>query len=293
VVELNSKFKYEEVEEEKEERMSLKGLFRQNSSSSIASQASLPASQNDANGTGSSGTFGRPRDGVDTTRVSGGSFSINSTGSQLELIRENNNHSPDSPTPFNLLQQDSSFTNFAFQADPEEEDIVDENPRPDSDLEKNKTEEEERRHFEADIHAPSERRHAESPDLSHAKLNGGLEGTDSSHSLRSAKLETNSSCDNRINESEENEEPVEPSKPLLFLIHGISGSSDIWKSQFEYFHDHGYEIIAPDLLGHGLSSTPNTAKYYLFESLVQDLATVFDHFIADERKVVIVGHGYG
>jgi len=83
------------------------------------------------------------------------------------------------------------------------------------------------------------------------------------------------------------------SKPLLFFIHGISGSSDIWKSQFKFFHELGYEIVAPDILGHGMSSTPDKAKHYLFESLVQDLVAVFDHFAGESRISVIIGHGYG
>lgn len=85
-----------------------------------------------------------------------------------------------------------------------------------------------------------------------------------------------------------------PKKPILFFVHSIAGSSDVWHQQFEFFQQLGYEIVAPDLLGHGLSSTPLNSKYYLFESLVQDLILIFDHFCKEEdTKVVLIGHGYG
>jgi len=84
-----------------------------------------------------------------------------------------------------------------------------------------------------------------------------------------------------------------PKQPALFFIHGISGSSDVWKCQLDFFHSLGYEIVAPDLLGHGYSSAPYNAKLYYFESLAQDLLTVFDHFFQEGRRVVIIGHGYG
>ncbi|ODN04306.1 Abhydrolase domain-containing protein 8 [Orchesella cincta] len=89
------------------------------------------------------------------------------------------------------------------------------------------------------------------------------------------------------------ESTLPPKKPLLFFIHSISGSSDVWHHQMEFFQNLGYEIVVPDLLGHGLSSTPLNPKYYYFESLVQDLILIFDHFTREDMKVVLVGHGYG
>lgn len=86
---------------------------------------------------------------------------------------------------------------------------------------------------------------------------------------------------------------IAPRKPLLFFVHSVAGSSDVWHHQYEFFQQLGYEIVAPDLLGHGLSSTPLNPKYYLFESLVQDLILIFDHFCKEDVKVVLIGHGYG
>ena len=324
VVELNSKFKYEDIEDDRDskDRVSLNGFRRQSSNASIVStnsrhsqqqqQPPPSTSQNDANfvNAKSSGSFSRSAssDDIERNQVASDRVSLSSSNtnrnSQQELVVRGDNESHDSANPYSHHDSGSAFTNFAFQSDPEdEEDIVDENPEPDSPNENHKTDLEDssesstNHHFETDIHAKSERagRHLESTDLSQLKLNGGLvERSGSFHSINSCQLVDSSkptSCDKENNDTDAKE--PDRSKPILFFIHGISGSSETWKSQFEYFHDNGYEIIAPDLLGHGLSSTPNTPKYYLFESLVQDLTFVHDQFITEERKTIIIGHGYG
>ncbi len=55
-------------------------------------------------------------------------------------------------------------------------------------------------------------------------------------------------------------------------------------------------MIAPDLLGHGFSSTPNRPKAYVFTKLFRDVLTVFDHFcvgLGRQNPVVLIGHSYG
>ncbi|XP_010157717.1 PREDICTED: abhydrolase domain-containing protein 8, partial [Eurypyga helias] len=37
---------------------------------------------------------------------------------------------------------------------------------------------------------------------------------------------------------------------VLFFIHGVGGSLDIWKEQLDFFTKLGYEVVAPDLAGH-------------------------------------------
>ncbi|NXC21576.1 ABHD8 protein, partial [Corythaeola cristata] len=46
---------------------------------------------------------------------------------------------------------------------------------------------------------------------------------------------------------------------VLFFIHGVGGSLDIWKEQLDFFTKLGYEVVAPDLAGHGCSSAPQIA----------------------------------
>lgn len=78
---------------------------------------------------------------------------------------------------------------------------------------------------------------------------------------------------------------------VLFFIHGVGGSSDIWKPQMDYFAGLGYEIVSPDLIGHGLSFAPNNKKSYHFKEILRDLETVFDIYC--KRSNIIIGHSYG
>ena len=85
--------------------------------------------------------------------------------------------------------------------------------------------------------------------------------------------------------------------PVLFFIHGVGGSGDTWITQLEYFSQLGYEVVAPDLLGHGFSSVPDSPKSYLFTKLFNDLLVIFDHYVLGlgglDREAVIVAHSYG
>jgi len=81
--------------------------------------------------------------------------------------------------------------------------------------------------------------------------------------------------------------------PILFFIHGVGGSADMWSSQFSHFRSQGYHVIAPDMLGHGFSSCPDKAKSYTFTKLFKDILYVFDTYIPDDRTCVIIGHSYG
>ncbi|CAG0916294.1 unnamed protein product [Notodromas monacha] len=80
---------------------------------------------------------------------------------------------------------------------------------------------------------------------------------------------------------------------ILFLIHGVGGSADTWRGQINYFREAGFEIVAPDLLGHGFSSAPDNLKEFEFKHLFADVLAIFDQFIPRGAKAVIVGHSYG
>ena len=81
--------------------------------------------------------------------------------------------------------------------------------------------------------------------------------------------------------------------PVLFFIHGVGGSASTWTKQIEYFAQKGYEVVAPDLLGHGFSSVPDNAKSYTFSKLFRDIITIFDHYIGQSKPCVIIAHSYG
>ncbi|NXP64278.1 ABHD8 protein, partial [Chloropsis cyanopogon] len=78
---------------------------------------------------------------------------------------------------------------------------------------------------------------------------------------------------------------------VLFFIHGVGGSLDIWKEQLEFFSGLGYEVVAPDLAGHGCSSAPPVAAAYTFYALAEDMRAVFKRYA--KRRNILIGHSYG
>ena len=83
------------------------------------------------------------------------------------------------------------------------------------------------------------------------------------------------------------------SLPLLFFLHGVGGSADIWSNQFSHFSKLGFTCVAPDMLGHGFSACPDSSKAYTFSRLFKDVLAIFDAYVPEERKAVVFGHSYG
>ncbi|CAL8309895.1 unnamed protein product [Lota lota] len=77
----------------------------------------------------------------------------------------------------------------------------------------------------------------------------------------------------------------------LFFLHGVGGSLDIWGSQLDFFSQLGYEVIAPDLAGHGSSSAPRIAAAYTFYALAEDMRVLFKRYA--RKRNVLIGHSYG
>ena len=109
--------------------------------------------------------------------------------------------------------------------------------------------------------------------------------------------ELNKTIENTLSQvtksSTESQIKNDPKLPILFFIHGVGGSADIWNSQLNYFSSKGYHVIAPDMLGHGFSSCPDKASAYKFTKLFKDFITIFDAYIPDDRKAIVIGHSYG
>uniref|UniRef100_H2LY57 Protein ABHD8 n=1 Tax=Oryzias latipes TaxID=8090 RepID=H2LY57_ORYLA len=78
---------------------------------------------------------------------------------------------------------------------------------------------------------------------------------------------------------------------VLFFIHGVGGSLDIWRSQLDFFSRLGYEVIAPDLAGHGASSAPQIAAAYTFYALAEDMRIIFKRYA--KKRNILIGHSYG
>ncbi|KAK3601462.1 hypothetical protein CHS0354_033597 [Potamilus streckersoni] len=78
---------------------------------------------------------------------------------------------------------------------------------------------------------------------------------------------------------------------VLFFIHGVGGSSEVWRAQLDFFTKFDVEIIAPDLIGHGDSCAPYKPEAYHFQEICTDLEEIFDRYC--KRQNVIIAHSYG
>lgn len=79
-----------------------------------------------------------------------------------------------------------------------------------------------------------------------------------------------------------------PGNQVILLIHGLAGSSKTWDQVIEDLAV-DYDVIAPDLLGHGESAKPR-GDYSLgaFASGLRDFLSVLD-----VASVSVVGHSFG
>ncbi|KAM9461694.1 protein ABHD8 [Clarias gariepinus] len=93
-------------------------------------------------------------------------------------------------------------------------------------------------------------------------------------------------CERKITRCKETHPDV-----ALFFIHGVGGSIDIWESQLDYFSQLGYEVIAPDLAGHGASAAPQITAAYTFYALADDVRLIFMRYA--KRRNILIGHSYG
>lgn len=86
---------------------------------------------------------------------------------------------------------------------------------------------------------------------------------------------------------------IDPAKEhtVIFFIHGVGGSSAVWQAQAEHFMREGYEVVLPDLIGHGFSCAPEDPLSYHFQEIAADLLVIFDLYC--KMKNMIVGHSYG
>lgn len=81
------------------------------------------------------------------------------------------------------------------------------------------------------------------------------------------------------------------SNMAVFFIHGVGSSADVWKVQMQYFSQLGCLVVAPDLVGHGFSCSPDNTAAYEFNQVALDVLAVFDRYHKSDN--VVVGHSYG
>ncbi|MGB0865421.1 MAG: alpha/beta fold hydrolase [Granulosicoccaceae bacterium] len=79
-------------------------------------------------------------------------------------------------------------------------------------------------------------------------------------------------------------------KPLL-LCHGWPEHAYSWRHQWRALLDMGYQLIAPNQRGYGLSCCPKDVAAYDINQLTGDICALLDQFGHD--KALLVGHDWG
>lgn len=70
--------------------------------------------------------------------------------------------------------------------------------------------------------------------------------------------------------------PISESRPYLIFVHGCPSSSWDWRHQVEAFSSLGYGIIAPDLLGYGLTDKPDDYREYKQKRMAEHVIAIMD-----------------
>lgn len=78
-------------------------------------------------------------------------------------------------------------------------------------------------------------------------------------------------------------------KPMLFIIHGLFGSSDNWRSWAKHL-EADFDVILPDLRNHGKSYTAPGMSYC---ELAQDVIELIESRRGNRQKVHLLGHSMG
>lgn len=76
----------------------------------------------------------------------------------------------------------------------------------------------------------------------------------------------------------------------LVLLHGFTGTSGTWVGQFPAFEPH-FEVIAPDLLGHGRTYAPPHPTRYTMQYAGKDLIALLDALKL--QQVHLLGYSMG
>src|ERR1700712_2289972 len=78
--------------------------------------------------------------------------------------------------------------------------------------------------------------------------------------------------------------------PVL-LLHGFPDCWQLWQAQIRALAGKGFQVIAPDLRGHGRSDRPEDVAAYRMPLLIDDILSVLDHF--EVERTAVVGHDWG
>ena len=80
----------------------------------------------------------------------------------------------------------------------------------------------------------------------------------------------------------------DPAKPSVVFIHGVLNDHSVWILQSRYLANHGYNVLAIDLPGHGKSAGPCPRSV---ESAAQTVLDFLD--AAGIHRAALIGHSWG
>ncbi|OTB01133.1 hypothetical protein M426DRAFT_323782 [Hypoxylon sp. CI-4A] len=81
-------------------------------------------------------------------------------------------------------------------------------------------------------------------------------------------------------------------KGTVLLLHGFPDLPLGWKHQVPLFTSLGYQVIAPQMLGYGQTSSPSEVDAFSYKNQSNDLAALLDQIVPDEQ-VILGGHDWG
>ena len=82
--------------------------------------------------------------------------------------------------------------------------------------------------------------------------------------------------------------PFDKKKPLIIFVHGSGLTHMTWVLQTRYFAFHGYNALAVDLPGHGLSNGESLKSIEEMSDWVSDVIDAVGH-----KEASLVGHSQG
>ncbi|KAI1443666.1 alpha/beta-hydrolase [Annulohypoxylon stygium] len=86
--------------------------------------------------------------------------------------------------------------------------------------------------------------------------------------------------------------PSSEPKGTVLLLHGFPDLPYGWKYQVPLFTLLGYQVIVPEMLGYGRTSSPAEIDAFSFQHLSDDLAALVDQIVPGEQ-VILGGHDWG
>jgi len=81
---------------------------------------------------------------------------------------------------------------------------------------------------------------------------------------------------------------IDPAKPTIVFIHGALNDHSVWILQTRYLANHGWNVLAPDLPGHGRSAGPPPQTVQAGAEFVLGLMDALGL-----QSVALAGHSFG